>query len=183
MPVSSSGISINAEMESKPLRQGETQNSCCFVTFRASGGPVSEEGRLIKEVNTQWVWKEVNTHGPYWFCPKTITAFRMWGSISKVWHLLWRERLQSLWSLNFIAGTKIGANETIGHGELGYSRCWSLNICPGQISSDTKGSRMAARGRSFLISWLLWQPRFLPVNTWVSNQSHQRQWGYDHSLE
>lgn len=77
------------------------RNSCCFVTSRTSG--VSEEGGILKEVNTQGVLKEVNTHGQVWFCPKASTASRMRLHLQG----LAREQLQRLGSLNCIADTEI----------------------------------------------------------------------------
>lgn len=59
------------------LQKVRHRNSCCLVTFRASCVPVSGEGRLLKEVNTQCL------HCQDSFCPKARAAFRQKGPISE----------------------------------------------------------------------------------------------------
>lgn len=152
VPVSSSGVSINTEMESKCfIEKARHRNSCCFVNFRASCVPVPEEERLLKEVNTQCL------HCQGCFCPKARATFRQKRTISQAWSLLWEGAVAEpvickllCWHRNreeiklFDMESSSTANADPSTSALGRFLLKPRN--PGWLE-----------GRSFLISWVLWQ--------------------------
>lgn len=147
------------------------RNSCCFVTFRASCAPVSEEGSLLKEVNTQCL------HWQGCFYPKASTAFRQKESSSESCCLCEREQWQNLWSVNCIIGTDIG--------EKWNNLTWRTQLQQMLIPQHlpwadfwwNQGSQDGWKGKELpslmatLAIWLCFQNFFLTINTWVNKHT------------